>query len=98
MKLEAFFRALKVADPSLFRALTRQGELPITYAWYVVANLWQYLDTDKPMPFTTEAELLEALRVYELSDDEDIAYIDSCEVQYMIAGDCQHTKAEVYAA
>jgi hypothetical protein len=97
MNLEAFFLALKVAEDhglgqGVWTDLEESGLLVIEDAWSVLGALWHYLDTDQPLPFKSEWELREALRVYDMSDDGYIVYIDTCEVEYMVTGSCNHVK------
>jgi hypothetical protein len=97
MKLEAFLLALKVAEARRlgggYRRLTEDGTLVIADAWDAISLLWAWLDTDKPMLFS-EADLRQELGCYPLNDDQTIAYIDTCEVEYMLSGSCPHIRAE----
>jgi hypothetical protein len=91
--LASFFLALKVAeDRGLCMPAYLGGELHIERAWNGVVALWFWLDTDEQPPFPGLWALRRELGSYELNDDESIAYIDTCEVDYLIEGDCQHTR------
>jgi hypothetical protein len=96
VSLEAYLLALKLAEDrglcaATYRRLVENGALVIAGAWDALILLWVWLDTDKPMPFN-EADLRRELGCYPLNDDETIAYIDTCEVEYMLSGSCSHTK------
>jgi hypothetical protein len=101
MKLEAYLLALKLAeDRGLgggYRRLTEGGTLVIADAWDALTLLWAWLDTDKPIPFS-EADLRHELGCFPLSDDQTVAYIDTCEVEYMLSGKCRHIRTEGIAA
>jgi hypothetical protein len=97
--LASFFLALKVAeDRGLTKPAYLGGELHIERAWNGVALLWAWLDTDQPLPFHWAWLRGELGSSYEMNSDRTIAYIDTCEVEYLTMGYCRHTTAEQIAA
>jgi hypothetical protein len=89
--LGSFLSALKVAEDRGFVKPHLAGEVNIEQAWDAVALLWAWLDTSRPLPFHWAWLRGEIGSSYEMNSDQTIAYVDTCEIEYLISGSCRHT-------